>query len=184
MDIFQLVPKGKLWQGKYTRAIFLALEDSLNRVLIDVEKMVTDICPFTTVDLLPNWMRICNAKTREEMLGILRATGGNTPAFYETIAKKFDKDCQVLKNNPNNQFIAGVSSAGMSLGEQSIPRFCLVFHFSVAESIKEAELLLNKLKLAHYRFVFIYKTSKNEPFIAGISTAGDALNYHKESLHA
>ena len=184
MDIFQLIPKGKLWQGNNIRKLFLAMQNTLRRAYDESNKILVECIPTTAVVLLTDWMRTCNAKTKEGMLSTLRAVGGNTDSFFESIAKQFDNDCQILKNNPQDQFVAGMSSVGMSLGAQSIPKFCVVFHFSVNEPIEEAENLLNKLKPAHVRFIFIYPNLKIQPFIAGKSRAGDCLNFYKESFRA
>lgn len=180
MDIFQLIPKGKLWQGKNIRTLFLAMQDILRRAYNEAKKILIECIPNTANALLADWMRVCDARTKGGMLSTLRAVGGNTDAFFESIAKQFDKDCQILQNNPEAQFVAGRASAGMSLGAQSIPRFCLVFNFSVSDPIEEAENLLNKLKPAHVRFVFIYPNLKIRPFVAGKSAAGDSLNFYKE----
>ena len=134
--------------------------------------------------IAPDWMRVCNAKTKDGMLSTLRAVGGNSDAFFESIAKQFDNDCQILQNNPRDQFMAGLASAGMSLGAQSIPKFCVVFHFSVERPIEEAENLLNKLKPAHVKFIFLYPNLKMKPFVAGMSCAGESLNYYKEFFYA
>ena len=98
MDIFQLVPKGKLWLGKNIRKLFLAMQDTLRRAYDEVNKILIECIPATANLLLADWMRVCNSKTREGMLSTLRAVGGNTEAFFEAIAKQFDKDCQILKN--------------------------------------------------------------------------------------
>ena len=184
MDIFQLVPKGKLWLGKNIRKLYLAMQDTLRRAYDEVNKILIECIPTTANLLLADWMRVCNSKTREGMLSTLRAVGGNTEAFFEAIAKQFDRDCQILKNNPQDQFVTGMSSAGMSLGAQSIPKFCVVFSFSVNEPIEEAERLLNKLKPAHVRFIFIYPNLKIRPFVAGKSCTGDSLNFYKEFFYA
>lgn len=180
MDIFELIPKGKLWQGKNIKTLFKSIEDGIRRAHDEANKLLTECIPNTSNALLNDWMRICNAKSLNGVLSTLCAVGGNTDAFFESIAKKFDKDCQILKNNPQAQFIAGLASAGMSLGAQSIPKFCVVFHFSVEDPIEEAENLLNKLKPAHVKFIYIYQNLKIRPFVAGKSCAGESLNYYKE----
>lgn len=182
MDIFQLIPKGKLWQGKNIKNLFLAIQDGLQRAKNEAALLLVECFPNTSNALLSDWMRVCNAKSLNGVLSTLAATGGNTESFFESIAKQFDSQCQIL--HPSNQFIAGIASAGSSLGEISIPKFCVVFHFSVTKPIKEAEELLNKLKPAHVRFIYIYKKSQSSPFVAGMSSAGDALNYYKEFYYA
>ena len=180
MDIFQLIPNGKLWQGKNIKTLFKAIEDGIRRAHDEANKLLIECIPSTSNALLTDWMRICDAKSLNGVLSTLAATGGNTDSFFESIAKQFDKDCQILKNNPQAQFIAGLSSAGMSLGAQSIPKFCVVFHFSVEEPIEEAKYLLNKLKPAHVKFIYIYQNLKIKPFVAGKSCAGESLKYYKE----
>lgn len=184
MDIFQLTPKGKLWHGKNARKLFLSIQNGIQRVKNEASLLLQECFPNTSKQLLSDWMRVCNAKSLNGILSTLAATGGNTEAFFESIAKQFDSQCQILKNNPGNQFVAGVSSAGMSLGEVSIPKFCVVFNFSVVGPINEAEEILNKLKPAHVRFIYIYKQSQTDAFVAGSSCAGDALNYYKEISYA
>ena len=34
--------------------------------------------------IAPDWMRVCNAKTKDGMLSTLRAVGGNSDAFFES----------------------------------------------------------------------------------------------------
>lgn len=184
MDIFELIPRGKLWQGKNIRTLFKSMEDGIRRVHDESNKLLIECIPSTANALLADWIRICNAKSLNGVLSTFAATGGNTDSFFEQVARQFDKECQILKNNPEIQFMAGLALAGMSLGAQSIPKFCVVFHFSVSEKIEEAENLLNKLKPAHVRFIYIYKKSKTSPFVAGMSSAGDSLNYYKEFFNA
>ena len=184
MNLNDFMPIGRLWQGKNIKTLFKSLEDGMRRVHDEANKLLTECIPNTSNALLSDWMRICDAKSLNGVLSTLAATGGNTDAFFESIAKQFDKDCQILKNNPQAQFMAGLASAGMSLGAQSIPKFCVVFNFSVEKRIEEAENLLNKLKPAHVRFIFIYPHLKIRPFVAGKSCAGDPLNYYKEFFSA
>ena len=180
MDIFELIPKGKLWQGKNIRTLFKSIEDGIRRSHDEANKLLTECIPSTSNALLEDWMRICNAKSLNGVLSTLAATGGNTDRFFESIAKNFDKDCQILKNNPETNFAAGVATAGMSLGEQAIPKFRVIFNFSVKERMVECEELLEKLKPAHVRFDYVYKREKDLPFIAGISMSGESLNYFEE----
>ncbi|MES2614403.1 MAG: hypothetical protein V4591_03205, partial [Bdellovibrionota bacterium] len=176
----ELIPQGKLWRGKNILTLFKALEDAIRRVHDEANKLLVECIPSTSNALLSDWMRICDVKTKEGMLSTLRAVGGNTDSFFELVAREFDKDCQILRNNPQAQFMAGIACAGMGLGAQSIPKFCVVFQFSVEESIAEAEILLNKLKPAHVKFIYIYKNLKMKPFIAGRSCAGDSLNFYED----
>jgi uncharacterized protein YmfQ (DUF2313 family) len=182
MDIYELIPRGKMWQGKNIRTLFKAIEDGIRRAYCEANKLLSECIPSSSSLLLEDWKRICHAKSLNGVLSTLQATGGNTEAFFERIAKQFDKYCQVMRNNPQSQFMTGMSSAGMSLGAQSIAKFCVVFHFSLEGPIEEAEGLLNKLKPAHVRFNFIYPNLKIRPFVAGKSCAGESLNYYKEFL--
>jgi uncharacterized protein YmfQ (DUF2313 family) len=180
MDIFNLIPKGKIWNGKNIRTLFKSIEDGIRRTHDEANKLLLECFPSSSEELFDDWKRICDAKTLDGVLGTLMAVGGNTEGYFELIARKFDNDCQILVNNPQNEFVAGLSSAGMSLGAVSIPKFCVVFRFSLNGPIGEAENLLNKLKPAHVRFMFVYPNLKLNPFVAGKSCAGDTLNYYKE----
>jgi len=107
-------------------------------------------------------MRICSAESREGILGILAATGGNRDEFFLEIAHKYDPQCQILKQNPSPQFVAGISTAGMSLSGIAIPRFSTFFQFSVSQPLPELEKLLQKLKPAHVNFVYLYGSQKSK----------------------
>lgn len=161
MNILELIPKGKLWEGKNTKTFFLSLGDGLVRVKSDFKNILEEYFPDKTTIFLPNWKLITKAQTREGVLGILAATGGNTDDFFLEIAKKFDKNCQILKQNPSEQFVAGISTAGMSLSGMAIPRFTTVFQFSVSKPLTELEKLFEKLKPAHVRFVYLYGGESN-----------------------
>jgi uncharacterized protein YmfQ (DUF2313 family) len=176
MDILQLIPKGKLWNGRNTKILFIGLGDGIKRVKNDAKNFLSEIFPDETTQYLSDWMRICNSKTRQGVLSTLAATGGNTDEFFLEIARKFDPECQILRANPGKQFVAGISSSGMSLSQIAVPRFWTVFLLSVEEPLKEMESLFQKLKPAHVRFVYLYKRPPDRQFTSGISTAGEALN--------
>ncbi len=154
MDIFELIPKGKIWQGKNIKTLFLSLQDGILRSKKEANKLLFECIPNTSNALLIDWKRICNVQSLNGVMSTLQATGGNTEDFFLSLAKKFDSGCQILKNNPQKQFMTGIGTSGMSLGEQAIPKFCLVFHFSVENKIEESEKLLNKLKPAHVKFIY------------------------------
>ncbi len=161
MNILELIPKGKLWEGKNIRTLFLALGDSAIRAKNDFKNLLEEIFPDKTILFLPNWTKICDIQSREGVLGILAATGGNRDEFFLEIAHKYDPQCEILKPNPNQQFVAGISTAGMSLSGMAIPRFTIVFQFSVRQPLPELEKLLQKLKPAHVSFVYLYGGQKN-----------------------
>ncbi len=157
MNILELLPSGKMWEGENTKNLFLSLGDSCLRIKGFITILRSEIFPDSQSDLfLDKWTKICNANSKENILAILAASGGNQEDFFLEIAKKYDNQCQILKTNPSPQFVAGISTAGQSLSGVAIPRFSIFFQFSVGKPLTSLEKLLEKLKPAHVKFVYIY----------------------------
>lgn len=170
MNILELIPKGKLWNGKNTRDFFQTIEVGIKRLQTEATKLFIECFPNTSKQLFPDWQRVCQAQTLEGVLSTLASTGGNTLDYFEQIARNFDENCFVSRDDPNNQFIAGKSLAGQNLGYASVPQFAVVFNFSIPNKIDEAEKILNKLKPAHIRFIYNYRHDyyKNNNFSKNI----------------
>ena len=160
MNILEFIPKGKIWQGKNTIAFFKTIEIGLKRIQSEASTLFIECFPQTSQKLFEDWKRLTQAQTIEGVISTLAATGGNTNDFFESIARKFDKDCFISIDDTSKQFIAGRAFAGQELGTASIAQYFVIFQFSVPKKIVEAEKILNKLKPAHLRFVYKYSENK------------------------
>ena len=62
MDIFELIPKGKLWQGKNIKTLFKSIEDNIRRAHNEANKLLTECIPNTSNALVTDWMG-CNQRS-------------------------------------------------------------------------------------------------------------------------
>ena len=157
MNLLELLPKGKLWQGKNTKALFKTLALSMKRLQEEAESILVECFPDTAKQILEDWKRLTQAKSVEGVISTLAATGGNTEEYFLMIARKFEPNCKILNFNQNDEFIVGRDKSGMNLGVSEIPSHCVRFFFPVRDRIMEAEKILNQLKPAHVRFEYIYQ---------------------------
>ena len=173
MNLTNLLPKGRFWNGKNIKFFFLGLNCQMDEIEKKIDDLFLECFPDTTTELLNDWMRFTGSQSREGVLSRLISTGGNTEDFFLQLARKFDGRCEILKVDPKTQFVSGKNKSGERISFPDTKSATCTFLFSTTDENRECEKLLLKSKPAHVKSIFQYKKIPHKKFICGLSHAGD-----------
>ena len=185
-----LLPPGPIWRfdpASRLALFLLGAGTELARVHNKIASLVDEMDPRTTDDLLTDWERVAGlpehcdpsppsdvATRRQLLVAKLKAVGGQTPAYYKTIADAATgQNCTVADYSTASTFVAG-SPAGSAVYSPA-----LVFWWTVSipntdpenfqagsgagsplsvypAGVASLACMLDAFKPAHTKFYFIY----------------------------
>ncbi|WP_334130157.1 YmfQ family protein [Sneathiella sp.] len=190
-QIRALLPPGPAWlaeSGSKLYAIVSATAKQFAAVHEDANKLVSEVNPLFSFDLLPDWEKMCGLpdtctgsnttlqERRNAVLEKLNRRGGQSIAYYRDLAAGIGyHDLEIEEFRPS---ICGEASCGEDLGGQPD----VVFYWRVAvpdprttfarcgESVcgdyfgkitraEDLECTLNRLKPSHTTLIFAYEGS-------------------------
>lgn len=160
--LLALLPRGRLWPrdpDAFLPAVFDALSPSLLRVNIAADGLLTDGFPATTVELLPDW---------EAVLGLPDPCAGDQPTLQQ-------RQSQVLArfSDSGGQSVAYFTAFAATLGTGITVTEYMPFR---------AGLSAAGAPCASEEWAFVWQVASDQAtvthFVAGASTAGDALNVY------
>jgi uncharacterized protein YmfQ (DUF2313 family) len=164
-----LLPKGLFWEGRQFLNMIDGIACVFNRISNDIDAIYDECLPKSAKILIDDWERLFKINNshktlrerREIVAAKMCASGGNTEDYFLSIIKNFDKNAIIQKNNPNLYFFAGKSRAGETIGRRLIPRYTVIFVFSIAEN-EDCKKTLEKCKPAHLEFIYLFNKKVNK----------------------
>jgi uncharacterized protein YmfQ (DUF2313 family) len=127
--IVKLLPRGMAWAGANLRSLLQSFAPSLQRVDAQIETIFQEAIPSTAVQCLSDWERILGipdeifplatdtATRQANIVAKLRATGGQSAAYYTSIAATLGYT--ITFTDCYQPFYAGKSCAGDLLYSQA-----------------------------------------------------------------